>query len=767
MHHPSIGTIGKICFSLGLASLSPTAMPWLLPAVLGATTIATIATPAAVQASVLSTWEYNPSTQELEITVPGGTTPRYFLAAEPARIVLELPGTDLGTVTTEKSYGGAVRQIRVAQFAPGVTRIVLELAPGTVLAPGHAELHQVNGAGSSDRWVLRPLLASGATIASASTSSTSPTPAPLIPTPQATPSPTASGSSNSVFNGLPPLEPGATEIPVQFPPAVPDTATPQAPQSSSTSVATSSVTSPQPSPQPGSWADLAENPFQPRTDTFTIPVPASEQTESTTQAESTAAEQDRSADSSGSSDPTASITPESDAESPVEEETAETEQDESVAEVEQVTEQSQMQDEVAQETTQREAAATAQVPASSFREPSSAELPSESSSSESPSPESLTASSPETPQPMLPPAEELPIAPSSSAANPSLAFNIPPVPPAASAAPSRVQSAETVPAPTPSIAPAVPEPAAIPSSSTPSAAVTAADLPTPSTLSAESTVANTGTSDTETSDAGTSGAPAANSTEATAVPDPTSSESVPFDRAAPAEINPPTAIEPPSPSPVHPSTVTTPPVDAAPPTPVMNRSIEFGQPIPQSAFGNIPPIAAAVLPASSAPVTNSVRIPSGTVLSLRYPGDETLTLNAGQSRQEVMVLNEAVKDASGTVVLPEGSYIIGRFESKDNGSQFITQAISLQGRNVMLHAQSDTLSSDRELSQNNLLQNSALGVAAGLVLGGITGIGLIPAIAAGAATSAATTYVTAPQATLIQPNQVVEVRLIEDLTAIH
>ncbi|HEY9660430.1 MAG TPA: hypothetical protein V6C65_18410, partial [Allocoleopsis sp.] len=91
----------------------------------------------------------------------------------------------------------------------------------------------------------------------------------------------------------------------------------------------------------------------------------------------------------------------------------------------------------------------------------------------------------------------------------------------------------------------------------------------------------------------------------------------------------------------------------------------------------------------------------------------------------------------------------------------------LQGRNVMLHAQSDTLSSDRELSQNNLLQNSALGVAAGLVLGGITGIGLIPAIAAGAATSAATTYVTAPQATLIQPNQVVEVRLMEDLTAIH
>jgi hypothetical protein len=160
----------------------------------------------------------------------------------------------------------------------------------------------------------------------------------------------------------------------------------------------------------------------------------------------------------------------------------------------------------------------------------------------------------------------------------------------------------------------------------------------------------------------------------------------------------------------------------------------------------------------------NVLLPSGTVLNLRYSGETPLALAAGQPQQEVLVLAEPVRDSNGNVILPEGSQVIGRFETGSGGSRFVTQAISWQGQNMELNAQSEHLSGERQVSKNNILRNSALGGAAGILLGGLTGIGLIPAIIAGAASTAATTYVTAPQPAVIQPNQIVEVRLTDDVS---
>src|SRR5512147_3004877 len=99
-HHPSIFLweeamrnspwMGKKFWLNAGLSLSVTGMPWTATiSLLGTSTIATL-TAAPVQAAMLSGWEFDPSTQELVVTVPGGTTPRYFLAAEPARIILDL-----------------------------------------------------------------------------------------------------------------------------------------------------------------------------------------------------------------------------------------------------------------------------------------------------------------------------------------------------------------------------------------------------------------------------------------------------------------------------------------------------------------------------------------------------------------------------------------------------------------------------------------------------------------------------------------------------
>jgi hypothetical protein len=151
------------------------------------------------------------------------------------------------------------------------------------------------------------------------------------------------------------------------------------------------------------------------------------------------------------------------------------------------------------------------------------------------------------------------------------------------------------------------------------------------------------------------------------------------------------------------------------------------------------------------------------VLSLRYPGSTELKLSSNYPYQDVLVVDQAVRDQAGQVVIPAGSSVIGRFETGSQGSEFIAQAIEIQGQTVLLNAKSDRLSGDRQVSRNHLLQNSALGAIAGTLLGAFTGVGLIAGIAAGAATSAATTYITSPQPAVIQPDQIVEVRLLEDL----
>ncbi|MGJ3252118.1 MAG: AMIN domain-containing protein [Elainellaceae cyanobacterium] len=122
--------------------------------------IAPVMVQASAQAAQLTNWQFDPATQRLEVNVPGGTSPRYFLLGQPARIVLDLPNTSVGNVPEQRTYSGLVRQIRVGQFEPGLTRIVIELSPDAVLAPQQVELEQLSADNpSGDRWALRPVFA--------------------------------------------------------------------------------------------------------------------------------------------------------------------------------------------------------------------------------------------------------------------------------------------------------------------------------------------------------------------------------------------------------------------------------------------------------------------------------------------------------------------------------------------------------------------------------------------------------------------------------
>lgn len=109
--------------------------------------------------ATLTSWRFNTDSQQLEVILPGGTTPRYFLLAQPARIVVDLPSVAAGAVAGEQTYSGAIQRVRVAQFEPGLTRIVLELNPEAELAPGQVELARAETlANGETRWTLRPLL---------------------------------------------------------------------------------------------------------------------------------------------------------------------------------------------------------------------------------------------------------------------------------------------------------------------------------------------------------------------------------------------------------------------------------------------------------------------------------------------------------------------------------------------------------------------------------------------------------------------------------
>ncbi|MFM7424906.1 MAG: AMIN domain-containing protein, partial [Elainella sp.] len=109
-------------------------------------------------AAALENWQFNADTQQLVISLPKGVTPRYHLVAEPARIVLDLPHTEVGAA--QQIYRGAIQQIRAAQFQPDLARIVLQLSPEAVLAPGQVELQPLasDPADPIQRWALRPLL---------------------------------------------------------------------------------------------------------------------------------------------------------------------------------------------------------------------------------------------------------------------------------------------------------------------------------------------------------------------------------------------------------------------------------------------------------------------------------------------------------------------------------------------------------------------------------------------------------------------------------
>jgi len=107
----------------------------------------------------LEDWRFSPQGSQLEISVSAPVKPQYFYLPQPPRIVVDLPDTKLGYVSTQQNYNGAVQRIRVSQLNEDITRIVMDLAPGSFFDRNQVQLQPFSWENPT-RWLFRPVIAS-------------------------------------------------------------------------------------------------------------------------------------------------------------------------------------------------------------------------------------------------------------------------------------------------------------------------------------------------------------------------------------------------------------------------------------------------------------------------------------------------------------------------------------------------------------------------------------------------------------------------------
>lgn len=119
---------------------------YLLPGTVG--TVLLLSSP--TLAAKLESWRFDKNLNRLEINTSGAVQPQAKLIFNPTRLVIDLPNTQFGRSQTQ-SIGGAIRSVRIGQFDPQTTRLVIELTPGYTLNPQEVKFVGIN----PRRWTVQ------------------------------------------------------------------------------------------------------------------------------------------------------------------------------------------------------------------------------------------------------------------------------------------------------------------------------------------------------------------------------------------------------------------------------------------------------------------------------------------------------------------------------------------------------------------------------------------------------------------------------------
>ncbi len=215
---------------------------------------------------------------------------------------------------------------------------------------------------------------------------------------------------------------------------------------------------------------------------------------------------------------------------------------------------------------------------------------------------------------------------------------------------------------------------------------------------------------------------------------------------SPTEIN----IEKPSES-VQPF-ITVPPVPSTNNSSVKKaKMITFGEPLPPEEKLEI------ITPKPPESIISPLILSQGSVIKLRYNGDKKMPIKINSELLEIWQLEEDIKDTNNQIIAPSGTIVIGQFFQENNHIIFITENIKLPSKNILLIAESEPLPQKKNVSSNEVLKNSAFGAIGGVLIGGEIGF------FSGAAVGAATTYIITPDSIILQPGQIMQVKLRQDL----
>jgi hypothetical protein len=186
-----------------------------------------------------------------------------------------------------------------------------------------------------------------------------------------------------------------------------------------------------------------------------------------------------------------------------------------------------------------------------------------------------------------------------------------------------------------------------------------------------------------------------------------------------------------------------------------SRVIPYGQPIPKASEQEVIAFQPQVIDQSPP----SLLLAEGDKVTLRYPSPVEVPLSARPDRQEVLLLQGGIVDREGRYIIPPDTPVIGRFETSSKGSRFVAVGINLEDRTIPFAAQSEWIDGRLEIDTEKVAIDSGIGGLGGLLISGFSGIGLLVGVIGGAAVG----VITSPEPTTLQPGQLIEVQLIEDL----
>ncbi|MGY6529015.1 MAG: N-acetylmuramoyl-L-alanine amidase [Cyanobacterium sp.] len=129
----------------------------------------------------LISWRFEANQNRLVFTTDRSVQPTAQLISNPTRLVIDLPGTNLGRGTVNENLGSLITNLRIGQFDNNTTRVVVEIAQGYTIDPQKVRVQGI----SPTQWSVD------------------------IPQPErmTTPPPTPPSNNNSSANPTPPSAP--------------------------------------------------------------------------------------------------------------------------------------------------------------------------------------------------------------------------------------------------------------------------------------------------------------------------------------------------------------------------------------------------------------------------------------------------------------------------------------------------------------------------------------------------------------------------------